>query len=117
ITGGNPLSLRDLALLMVLIAVVAPLAEELFFRGMLYPVLRRRWSVAPAIVVNGLLFSAIHLIPPLLPGLFFVGMVLAWVRERSDSLIPCILLHAMQNGIVLLGIYAVANGVANGVGA
>ncbi len=111
ITGGGMLSLRDLVLLMILIAVVAPLAEEIFFRGMLYPVLRRRWSVAPAIVINGLLFSLIHLIPPLLPGLFFVGMVLAWVRERSGSLIPCILLHAMQNGVVLLGIYSMASGL------
>lgn len=112
ITGGGALSTNDLLLLMVLIAIVAPLAEELFFRGMLYPVLRRRWSMWPAIVINGLLFSVIHLIPVLLPGLFFVGMVLAWVREKSNSLIPCILLHALQNGIVLFGIYMVANGLA-----
>lgn len=105
ITGGGTLSTNDLWLLMLLIAVVAPIAEELFFRGMLYPLLRLRLSMWPAIVVNGLLFSVIHLLPPLLPGLFIVGMVLAWVRERSGSLIPCILLHALQNGIVLLGIY------------
>lgn len=111
ITGGGMLSNTDLVLLMVLVAVMAPLAEELFFRGMLYPVMRRRWAMWPAIVINGLAFSLIHLIPPLLPGLFFVGMVLAWVREKSGSLIPCILLHALQNGIVLFGIYAAANGL------
>lgn len=111
ITGGGTLSVTDLVLLMILIAVVAPLAEELFFRGMLYPLMRLRWSAVPAIVVNGLIFSLVHVFPPLLPGLFFVGMVLAWVRERSGSLIPCVLLHAMQNGIVLLGIYAMANGL------
>ncbi len=110
ITGGGTLSTTDLWLLMILIAVVAPLAEELFFRGMLYPLLRQRWSMWPSIIVNGLLFSLIHVLPPLLPGLFFVGMVLAWVREKSGSLIPCILLHALQNGIVLWGIYQLANG-------
>jgi membrane protease YdiL (CAAX protease family) len=109
ITGGGALSPRDLVLLMVLIAVVAPLAEEIFFRGMLYPLLRQRWSMWPAIVVNGLLFSLIHVLPPLLPGLFIVGMVLAWVRERSGSLIPGILLHALQNGVVLWGIYQLTN--------
>jgi membrane protease YdiL (CAAX protease family) len=110
ITGGGALSSTDLWLLMILIAVVAPLAEELFFRGMLYPLLRQRWSMWPSIIVNGLLFSLIHVLPPLLPGLFFVGVVLAWVREKSGSLIPCILLHALQNGIVLWGIYQIANG-------
>lgn len=110
LTGGSPLSVRDLTLLLILVAVIAPIAEELFFRGMLYPLLRRRWSANVAIVVNGFLFALIHFIPLLIPGLFFVGIVLAWVRERSGSLIPCILLHAMQNGLVLLGIYAMMNG-------
>ncbi|MEZ4617663.1 MAG: type II CAAX endopeptidase family protein [Caldilineaceae bacterium] len=110
ITGGGMLSQRDLALLMILIAIVAPLAEELFFRGMLYPLMRQRWSATLSIVANGLLFSLIHVMPPLLPGLFVVGMVLAWVRERSGSVIPCIFLHALQNGLVLWGIYQVVNG-------
>lgn len=110
LTGGSPLSARDLTLLLILVAIIAPIAEELFFRGMLYPLLRRRWSAHVAIVVNGFLFALIHFIPILIPGLFFVGIVLAWVRERSGSLIPCILLHAMQNGLVLLGIYTMLNG-------
>jgi len=109
ITGGGALSQQDLVLLFLLIAVVAPIAEECFFRGMLYPLLRQRWSAPVAIGLNGLLFSLIHVIPVILPGLFFVGIVLAWVRERSGSLWPCICLHALQNGIVLLGIYVAVN--------
>lgn len=109
ITGGGALTQQDLLLLLFLIAVVAPIAEELFFRGMLYPLLRRRWSAPVAIGVNGLLFALIHVIPVILPGLFFVGIVLAWVRERSGSLWPCIFLHALQNGVVLLGIYVAVN--------
>lgn len=111
ITGGMTLTLRDLALLLLLIAIVAPIAEELFFRGMLYPVLRQRWSVHWAIVINALLFALIHFIPILLPGLFFVGLVLAWVRERTDSVIPGILLHCLQNGLVVLAIYAASQGM------
>lgn len=111
LTGGSTLSLSELGALMILVAVVAPIVEELFFRGMLYPVLRRRWSAPVAIIVNGFLFALIHVIPILLPGLFFVGMVLAWVRERSGSVIPCIVIHALQNGTVLLVIYATLSGV------
>lgn len=112
LTGGSPLSIGDFGLLLILVAVVAPIAEELFFRGMLYPVLRQRWSPKVAIVSNGLIFALIHFIPILVPGLFFVGMVLAWVRERSGSLIPCILVHALQNAVVLFGIYAAVNRMA-----
>lgn len=108
--GGSSLSLDELGALMILVAVVAPIVEELFFRGMLYPVLRQRWSAMAAIVINGFLFALIHVMPILLPGLFLVGMVLAWVRERSGSIIPCMVIHALQNSTVLLVIYATLNG-------
>lgn len=113
LTGGSALSVRDLGLLLLLVAVIAPIAEELFFRGMLYPVLRRRWSVPLAIGVNGLVFALIHFIPILIPGLCLVGIVLAWIRERSGSLIPCILVHALQNAVVVVSIYAVMNGMVS----
>ncbi len=113
LTGGSSLSLGELGALMILVAVVAPIVEELFFRGMLYPVLRRRWSAPIAIAANGFLFALIHVMPILLPGLFFVGIVLAWVRERSGSVIPCMVIHALQNGTVLLVIYATLNGMVS----
>ncbi|MBX3012406.1 MAG: CPBP family intramembrane metalloprotease [Caldilineaceae bacterium] len=112
LTGGSALSNQDFFLLLILIAVIAPIAEELFFRGMLYALLRERWSAPIAILANGFLFAFIHFIPLLIPGLFLVGIVLAWVRERSGSLIPCMLVHALQNGIVLVGIYGMMNGAS-----
>lgn len=111
LTGGSALSPRNFALLFVLVAVIAPIAEELFFRGMLYGLLRQRWTAAVAIPLNGLLFALIHFIPLLIPGLLFVGIVLAWLRERSQSIYPCILLHATQNGVVLFSLYAMTNGM------
>lgn len=108
ITGGRRLTFTDLILLLVLVAVIAPIAEELLFRGMLYPVLRHSWGMTAAIVVNALLFALVHVIPILIPGLFFVGLVLAWVRERSGSVIPGMLIHALQNGILMLGIYSLS---------
>jgi uncharacterized protein len=54
-----------------------------------------------------LLFALVHFIPILIPGLFWVGFVLAWVRERSGSIVPGIVLHALQNGLVVWAIYAV----------
>jgi uncharacterized protein len=104
ISGGRALSSADLLLLLVLIAGVAPFVEELFFRGMLYPLLRRRMGAPAAIVLNAALFAIIHVYPLLLPGLFVVGLFLAYLRERSGSIWPSVLLHALQNGLALLAI-------------
>lgn len=109
ITGGMRLTRTDLALLLILVAIIAPIAEELFFRGMLYPLFRQRWGVVPAIVTSALVFGLVHLIPVLIPGLVFVGLILAWMRERSNSIVPGIIVHALQNGIVMLGIYVITN--------
>jgi hypothetical protein len=106
ISGGEPLSSVQLWFLLVLLAGVVPVAEELFFRGMLYPVMRSTWNPAIAIVGSAALFAVIHFIPLLLPTLFFMGVVLALLREWSGSTIPCIVLHGFQNGMALLAFNA-----------
>ena len=109
ITGGMRLTKIDLFLLLILVAVIAPIAEELFFRGMLYPLLRQRWGVVLAIVASALIFGLVHFIPVLIPGLMFVGLILGWVRQRSNSVVPGMIIHALQNGIAILGIYLITN--------
>jgi membrane protease YdiL (CAAX protease family) len=105
ITGGLSLSTSDLLLLLFLVALIGPVAEELFFRGMLYPVMRRRRGPTAAVVLNAILFALIHFIPILLPSLFLIGLIFAWVRERSGSIIPSIVLHVVQNGLVVYSIF------------
>jgi uncharacterized protein len=106
ISGGQALSAGELLMLLVLIAGVVPFVEELFFRGMLYPLLRRRMGALAAILLNAALFALFHVFPLLLPGLFVVGIFLAYLRERSGSIWPSVMLHAMQNGLALLAISA-----------
>jgi hypothetical protein len=106
LTGGEALSNSELALLFLLVAGLVPIAEELFFRGMIYPLLRARWGAYVAIIASAALFAVVHVIPTLLPALFFVGLVLGLLREWSKSVIPGILLHATQNGLALLAIQA-----------
>jgi hypothetical protein len=106
ISGGNTLTITQLLFLFVLISMLVPFAEELFFRGMIYPLLRRRLSAAAAITINAALFALVHFIPPLLPGLFIIGVFLAYLREHSGSIWPCVLYHFIQNSIALLAINA-----------
>ncbi|NTW97864.1 MAG: CPBP family intramembrane metalloprotease [Oscillochloris sp.] len=109
ISGGKAMSLGELGAGMLLIAVLVPVIEEMFFRGMLYPLLRRRLPAALAIAVNAAIFSVVHMIPMLIPGLFVVGLILAFLRERSGSIWPGVLYHAMQNGLAMLAIFVALN--------
>jgi membrane protease YdiL (CAAX protease family) len=109
--SGGPFSPTSFAMLFFLIAIVAPIAEELFFRGMLYALLRK-WGAAVAIVGSAFIFAIVHFIPILIPSLFFVGLILGVMREKSMSLLPSILLHMLQNGIMIALIQLVLLGNA-----
>jgi membrane protease YdiL (CAAX protease family) len=93
----------ELLALVLLAVVVAPVTEELLYRGLLQTVLlralgrRRRWLV---IVAASLPFAVIHLSAVtawMLPSLFVFGLVLGWLYERTGSLWPPILVHAGFN--------------------
>ena len=87
----------------VIIVVVAPLFEEIFFRGFLYRILRGRLGLWPALVIGGSLFGAVHVASggPLAVALIApLGFLLCLIYERSGSLYPCIALHALNNGLV-----------------
>jgi len=82
--------------------LMAPLAEELFFRGFLFPVLRSRFGVAWGVLVTGALFSVVHAVgspPETLIVLFVLGAGLCLLYLRTGSLLPCIGLHAFNNAI------------------
>jgi membrane protease YdiL (CAAX protease family) len=94
-------------------AVTAPFIEELFFRGMLFGLLRWRYPLWVAYVISGVLFAALHLVPMAMNpaqmaglgiGIFALGSLLAFVYQRTGSLYPSMVAHAVNNatGLVLL---------------
>ena len=90
-----------LLLLAFLAIVVAPAAEEFFFRGFFYRALRSRMSVLVAAVLDGLLFGAIHYEGPdsatLLPVLALLGFTFCLVYEKTGTLFATMTLHALNN--------------------
>ncbi len=87
----------------VLIAGVAPVAEELFFRGMFFGGLRARLSFVPAALISAAVFGSLHLttgVSTVAPLVLF-GFLLAWVYERSGSIWPAVILHAINNSLAL----------------
>jgi membrane protease YdiL (CAAX protease family) len=96
-----------LAFLGFFMCIVAPITEELIFRGLMYPWLRQRWGVAVGIIVSSLLFSAVHLDFPQFLSLLGLGAVLALVFEYTRSLRVTMIMHAMWNAWTVLGALAI----------
>jgi membrane protease YdiL (CAAX protease family) len=90
-----------LALSGVVVVVLAPVAEETFFRGFLYKGLRRRFSPWPAATISGFWFGVVHFSGVrfllIIPSLIVVGIVLAMVYERRQSLLASIATHVTFN--------------------
>ena len=89
-----------------LVILVAPITEEVFFRGFFYRSLRNRLPPLGAAVVVGVVFGAIHYrgsdTVDLLPVLAILGVLFCLLYERTDSLYPAIALHVVNNTIALM---------------
>ncbi len=88
------------------IVVAVPILEEILFRGFLYKGIKHSWA-GPwgAVIVSSTVWTAIHVQYDLisLVEVFLLGLFLGWVRLKSRSIYPCILLHCLHNTIAMLG--------------
>jgi membrane protease YdiL (CAAX protease family) len=85
----------------IIVVVVAPFVEELQFRGVGYGLLERFGRTA-AILLVGLAFGLVHGLIAGFPVIFVFGCGLAFLRSRTDSIYPCMLLHATFNAFGLI---------------
>jgi membrane protease YdiL (CAAX protease family) len=81
--------------------LITPLAEELIFRGSLYGWLRGMRSANLTILITATLFAIYHPLIYLWPIVFVFGLVSGWVRERTHSLTPFLIMH-MLNSITMI---------------
>jgi ABC-2 type transport system permease protein/sodium transport system permease protein len=89
------------------LAIVPGVCEEFFFRGVLFSSLRTWTTPWRTILATAVLFGLFHIVAGtvLAPERFlpsaFLGLVLGWVRWRTGSVLPCMLLHSVHNGLLL----------------
>ena len=95
----------ELGLLLVLGGLVAPLKEELIFRGLLYPPLRETYGKGKGILLTGLFFATLHLDLVRFLPLFLGGVVLAWLYECTGSLWPTVVAHGTWNTLMALALW------------
>jgi membrane protease YdiL (CAAX protease family) len=111
IAGRSPVSAESqhmremgggyLVLVVLVTVVLAPVFEEIFFRGLLYPALRRRTGYKVAVILDGLIFAVMHFKPLFMISLILVGIVLAFIYEKTESLFAPIITHAFYNLVVV----------------
>jgi membrane protease YdiL (CAAX protease family) len=94
---------------------LAPLMEELFFRGFLYPVLARRMGVAVSVIITALSFALLHGAQLMFSWgavlvIFIVGLVLTIVRARTNSVAAGIVIHMAYNATITIAMFAATDG-------
>ena len=96
---GTP---RQIVLAMIGGVLLAPLVEEIIFRGLLQRLVARAWGPWPGIVISALVFAIIHGEPWFLFGLIAVGLVLGYLFEATGSLGACWAAHALHNAVSMV---------------
>jgi len=112
--AGTP----GLIVVLVLVAIAAPIAEELFFRGFLFGLYRRRQPRWLAYVVSVAAFGIAHVMPTrmnpqqalgLVIAIVLLGTILTWTYDHTGSLYPGMLAHAINNSVGVLALYYVGS--------
>lgn len=83
----------------LMLAILAPVMEEVLFRGILLESVREKYSSGRAIVMSALMFGVIHVIPQQVVNAFVIGLILGFIYVRTDSLWPVIIIHALNNAM------------------
>ncbi|WP_052671098.1 CPBP family intramembrane glutamic endopeptidase [Draconibacterium sediminis] len=84
------------------VAVVAPVIEELIFRGLIFNGFRKNYNGFVAVFMSALLFSLFHLNPWQMPATFLLGLLLGWLMLRTNNIFVAIIGHSINNAMVLL---------------
>lgn len=93
-----------IAMLLLMVGLIPPFIEEALFRGILYCGLRRHWGVIPSAVLTSTLFALLHgqILCWLLLDKFVFGIVTCLATEKTGSIIPAIIVHAVTNCLMVL---------------
>jgi len=98
----------DRALAFLALVVIAPIAEEIIFRGWLYGKLRREFSMPLAIFLTSLLFGIVHGQWNVGVTVFAMSIVLCGLREVTGTIYSGILLHMIKNGVAFYLLYIIS---------
>ena len=88
-----------IAFFAIIAVLVAPIAEETFFRGFMFQGIKKRIGFPWAAIISAALFAIAHMSAESLVPIFLLGLMLAWLYHKTKSVWPCIIVHAAYNSI------------------
>ena len=90
-------------LLTITVVILAPLGEEILFRGFLQKLLEESWQdITRAVLITSLFFAFIHMNPVWVIQIYFLGVVLGYLAWRTGSIFTSLILHSLNNGTALI---------------
>lgn len=89
-------------LLIISVSIVAPIFEEIIYRGIILEQLYRRYGMIKAIIISALLFGLMHLNIQQGVNAFFIGIVLGFIYIKTNSLLLSIFLHFANNSLMVI---------------
>ena len=89
---------------MLLAVIVAPIMEEMLFRGIIQESLTLKYGPLAGVLIAATVFGVVHIIPAQAINAFFIGLILGYVYLQTRSLIPVIMIHAINNAIAYVAI-------------
>ena len=96
----QPESTLGLIFLFLAVVVMAPIGEEVVFRGFLQKSLEEQWKdVTKAVLITSLFFAMIHFNPYWTIQIYILGVILGFLSWKTKSIIPSIILHGINNGV------------------
>lgn len=101
-------SWKDVVFPFLAISILAPLSEELYFRGMVYPVFKARFGAGLGMLLSGMFFGFMHLDLIRFVPLSLGGFVLAYLYEKTKTLTAPIVAHFTWNTLMLVSFYTLA---------
>ena len=103
----QPESIMGFFLLFIAVVIIAPLGEELLFRGFLQQVLEKHWKdVTKAVLVTALFFAMIHMNPYWFVQIYILGILLGFLAWKTKSVLPPLILHGINNAMAMFFSFA-----------
>ena len=94
-----------LLILTALVTIIGPITEELFFRGFAYPVFRKKIGVRNAILLVSFIFAMLHMNIVSFFPILALGILLAYLYEKTGSIVPSIAVHIIHNSAVIFFVF------------
>ena len=99
----KPESILGYFLLFTAVVVIAPLGEELLFRGFFQQILEKHWKdITKAVLMTAIIFSFIHMNPFWFAQIYILGIILGFLAWKTKSVVPSLILHSLNNLIALI---------------